>query len=36
MTSQPRKQTIAMHILPDISTSKGNQAMKLGQLIEYT
>ena len=35
MTLQPGKQTIAIHILPDISRSKGNQAMKLGQLIEY-
>ena len=24
-----------MHILPNISRSKGNQAMKFGQLIEY-
>ena len=24
-----------MHILPNISRSKGNQAIKLGQLIEY-
>ena len=35
MTSQPGKQTIAFHILPNISRSKGNHAMKLGQLIEY-
>ena len=35
MTSQGGKQTIAMHILVNISRSKGNQAMKLGQLIEY-
>ena len=35
MTSQPGKQTIAIHILPNISRSKGNQAMKTGQLIEY-
>ena len=35
MTSQPGSQTIAIHILPKISRSKGNQAMKLGQLIEY-
>ena len=26
--------TIVIHILPNISTSKGNQAMKYGQLIE--
>ena len=35
MTSQPGEQTIAIHILPNISQSKGNQAMKFGQLIEY-
>ena len=35
MTSQPGKQKIAMYILPNISRSKGNQAMKLSQLIEY-
>ena len=35
MTSQPGQQTIAMHILTNISRSGGNQAMKLGQLIEY-
>ena len=35
MTSQTGKQTIAIHILPNISRSKGNQAMKTGQLIEY-
>ena len=35
MTSQPRKQTIAIHMLPNISKSKGNQTMKFGQLIEY-
>ena len=35
MTSQPGLQTIAIHILPNISRSKGNQTMKLGQLIEY-
>ena len=29
------KQTTAMHILPNISRSKGNQTMKFGQLIEY-
>ena len=34
MTSQPRKQTSAIHILPNISRSKGNQTMKFGQLIE--
>ena len=34
MTSQPGQQTIAIHILPNISRSKGNQAMKFGQVIE--
>ena len=34
MTSQPGLQTIAIHILPNISQSKGNQTMKFGQLIE--
>ena len=35
MTSQPGSQTIAIHIFPNISRSKGNQTMKFGQLIEY-
>ena len=35
MTSQPRKQTIAIQILPKISKSKDNQVIKFGQLIEY-
>ena len=35
MTSQPGWQTIAIHILPNISQSKGNQTLKLDQLIEY-
>ena len=35
MTSQPGSQTIAIHLLADISQSKGNQTMKFGQLIEY-
>ena len=35
MASQPGKQTIAIHILPSISRSKGNQTMKFGQLIDY-
>ena len=34
MTSQPGKQTIAIHTIPNISRNKGNQAMKLDQLIE--
>ena len=33
--SQSVKQTIAVHVLLNISRSKGNQTMKLGQLIEY-
>ena len=36
MTSQPGKQTTAIHILPYISRNKDNQKLKLGQLfIEY-
>ena len=35
MTSQIGKQTIAIHILANISRSKGNQAMKFCQLVEY-
>ena len=35
MASQPGLQTIAIHILGNISRSKCNQAMKFGQLIEY-
>ena len=31
MTSQPGQQTILIHILPNISRSKGNQTMKFGQ-----
>ena len=34
MTSQPGKQTIAIHIFTNTS-KKSNQAMKFGQLIEY-
>ena len=34
MTSQHGQQTIAIHILTNISRSKGNQAMIFGQLIE--
>ena len=36
MMSQHGSQTIAIHILPNISRSKCNQAMKFGQLIEYS
>ena len=35
LTSQPGWQTITVHILPNISRSKGNQTLKFGQLIEY-
>ena len=35
MMSQAGLQTIAIHILPNISQSKGNQTMKFDQLIEY-
>ena len=34
MTSQPGKQTIAMHIWSNISRRKCNRTMKFGQLIE--
>ena len=35
MTSPPGKQTIAIHIFPNISRSKDNQAIKFSQLIEH-
>ena len=35
MTSQPGKQTITIHILPNIWGSQSNQTVKFGQLIEY-
>ena len=35
MTSQFGLQTIVIHILPNISQSKGNQTMKFGLLIEH-
>ena len=35
MTSQPGKKTISVHILINISKSKGNRTMKFGQLIGY-
>ena len=35
MTSQPDYQAIAIHILPNISRTKGIQTVKFGQLIEY-
>ena len=35
MTSQTGQQIITIHILPNISRSKGNQTMKFGQSVEY-
>ena len=35
MTSQSSSKTVVIHILPNISQSKGNQKMKFDQLIEY-
>ena len=35
MTSKTGKQINAIHILPNILRSKGNQAVKFGQLVEY-
>ena len=35
MKSQPGLQAVAVHILPNISQSKGNQTIKFVQLIEY-
>ena len=35
MKSQPGQQTIKIHILPNTSQSKDNQAMKFCQLMEY-
>ena len=35
MTLQPGLQAISIHIFTNISRSKGNQAMKFDQLIEY-
>ena len=34
MTSQPGKQTIVIHVLPNILGNKDNQAIKFGQLRE--
>ena len=36
MTSQTGKQIIKIHIFPNISRSKDNQATKFDQLIEYS
>ena len=35
MTSQLGKEAIVIRILLNISRNKGNQTMKLGQLIEF-
>ena len=35
MTSQPGKQIIAIHILPNILRNKGDQTVKFCKLIEY-
>ena len=35
MMSHTGQQIITIRTLPNISRSKGNQAMKLGQLMEY-
>ena len=35
MTSQTGQEISKIHILPNISRSKGNQAMKFGRLTEY-
>ena len=35
MNSQPGYRIIIIHILPNISRSKDNQAIKFGQLIKY-
>ena len=36
MSSQPGKQTIAIHILCNILRGKGSQTMEFALLIEYT
>ena len=36
MASQPGYQTITMHIFPNMSLSRDNQTVKLGQLIEFS
>ena len=35
LISKPGEETITIHILPNISRTKGIQAMRFGQLIEY-
>ena len=36
MTPQSGLQTIAIHVLPNISQSEDNQTIKFGQLIAFT
>ena len=36
MTLRTGQQIITMHVFLNISRSKGNQAMKFGQLIKYS
>ena len=36
MTSKTGQQIFTIHIFPNISRSKGNQAMEFGQLINLT
>ena len=36
MSSQTGQQIIIIHILPNISRIKGNQAMQFGQLMKYS
>ena len=36
MKSENGKQITIIHILPNVGRSKGNQAMKFGQLKEYS
>ena len=35
MTSRPGKEAIAIHVFRKISSSKGKQTIKFGQLIEH-
>ena len=36
MTSQAGQEIVQIHILSNLSRSRGNQTMKFGQLIEYS
>ena len=36
LTSQTGQQIITTHTLPNMSRSKGNQAMKFGQIVKYS